>query len=298
VQDWFERYTQNPVMREEFKNMLFRCGAYRDMIRATLVRYQMPTALMAVVFAESSCSPTVESQVGAKGLWQFMPETGRAYHLRIIENELDERHSAPKSTDAAIHYLSDLKEKLGSWDLVFASYNLGPFGVLARIRKAGGGDIGFWDLADADFLPDETVNYVPMIQAFAIMLENLSKLKLQGQFRAPEFTADLEVPSGTRMGLVARAASTSLQNLKRMNLDVLSDTVPKVSGAVFAVQVPKDNVWQARDSIKDLISSHDDADVCVPITFDWGKSQFTPEMAEDCRKRLAAPMPAAAPQPK
>jgi hypothetical protein len=297
VQRVFEYYTENQVGRERFQSMLFRCGAYRDLIKATLVRYEVPMALLAMVFTESGCEPTAKSPVGAQGLWQFMPDTGRAYHLRIVEDVLDERQSALKSTEAAVHYLADMKQKMPSWDLVFASYNLGPFGVLARLRKAGD-DVSFWDLADADYLPDETANYVPTIQAFALILENLQKLKFAGtQMRAPEVTADLEVASGTRLGLVARAASTSFQTIKRLNLDVLGDVVPAVSAQRFMMQVPKDNVWQARDTLTELVSKHDDADVCVPVTFDWGKQRFTTEMAEECRKRLGAAQPAPAPQP-
>jgi len=93
-------------------------------------------------------------------------EAARAYHMRVVDDVIDERLSPPKSTEAGISFLSDLKSKLGSWDLAFAAYNCGPFGVLGRIARAGG-DVGFWDLVDAEMLPEETANYVPTIEAFA-----------------------------------------------------------------------------------------------------------------------------------
>jgi membrane-bound lytic murein transglycosylase D len=233
--------------------------------------------------------------VGAKGLWQFMPETGRAYHLRIIEEKLDERMSPVKSTEAAIHYLSDLKQKLNSWDLVFASYNLGPYGVLARLRKAGD-DVGFWDLVDAEYLPDETANYVPYIQAYALVLANLRKLNFGGtQKMPPDNTADLEVASSTRLTLVARVASTSLSTIQRLNPDILSELVPAVPSQRFVVQVPKDNVWQARDMLAALVAQKDEDDLCVPTSFDWGKQRFTDEMRLACGKKLAAPLPVPVP---
>jgi hypothetical protein len=217
-----------------------------------------------------------------------MPETGRAYHLKIIEGTIDERYSPFKSTEAGIRMLADLRLKLGSWDLVFASYNLGPFGVLARLERAGP-DASFWDLVDADLLPDETANYAPTVQALALILANLQRLKFAGvQIKAPQLTADLEVAGGTRLSLVARAAATSVTQLRALNLDFSGDVVPLIPGGSIAVQVPKDVVWQARDALKDLLASKDGADQCVSANFDWGKQRFTPEMIQACQRRLSS----------
>jgi hypothetical protein len=289
VQRFFEYYTENQVGREQFQAMLFRCGAYRDLIQAALIRYDVPPSLLAVVFTESGCQAVANSPVGARGLWQFMPDSGRAYHLRIIKDALDERLSPPKETEAAIRFLNDLYRKFGAWDLSFAAYNMGPFGLMARLQRLEEGG-GFWDLADADVLPDETANYVPQIEAFALILANLQKLKFAGaQLRPPEVTSDLDVPPGTRLGLVARAASTSVVEIRSLNLDVIGDRVPAVPGERFAIQVPKDVVWQARDTLAGLIAQSSSEDECVPETFDWGKRRFTPEMATECRQRLATP---------
>jgi hypothetical protein len=288
VQRIFERYTDTATGREQFQQMLFRCGAYRDLIQATLIRYDLPPSILAVVFAESACNPTIRSPVGAEGLWQFMPEAGRAYHLHITEDVLDERHSPPKSTEAAVHFLADLYAKFGSWDLAFAAYNMGPYGLQAR-RHHAGGDVGFWDLLDADLLPSETSNYVPIIEAFALILENLQKLKFAGtQMRAPEVTGDLDAPPGTRLGLIARSAATSVNQIRGLNLDLKADAIPTIPGQRFIIQVPKETVWQARDALDDLRAQGAYEDQCVPDTFDWGKQRFTPEMKDECRRRLGA----------
>ncbi|MFZ5891305.1 MAG: transglycosylase SLT domain-containing protein [Myxococcota bacterium] len=287
----FQFYTENTVGRETFQAMLFRCGAYRDMIQSTLVRYGLPADLWAVVFAESSCEPRAQSPVGAAGLWQFIPSAARAYHLRVIENVVDERLSPPKATEAGVRYMRDMYEKLGQWDLVFASYNLGPFALMARIEQAGG-DVGFWDLVDAEMLPDETANYAPAIQAIALILNNVQRLKFSTQMRPPQLTSDLVVPPNTRLSLVARAAATSVAHLHALNLDIAGEATPNV--ADFAIQVPKDAVWQARDTLKDLLARRDDDDLCVPASFDWGRQRFTQEMAEACRRRSPSGAPSAA----
>jgi len=292
VQRWFEYYTEGAVGRELLQAMLFRCGAYRDQIEATLIRHGLPSDLLALVFVESGCEPTAKSPVGAAGLWQLMPATARAYHLRVKEGVVDERRSPPKSTEAAVAYLRDLRDKLinynrdGVWDLMFASYNMGPFATVARMERAGT-EVGFWDLVDAQWIPDETAQYVPTIQAVALILNNLTRLKFTGvQIRSPQLTSDLEVAPGTRLSLVARAAATSVNQLRTLNLDVSGDETPDIPR--FAVQVPKDVVWQARDTLKELIATRDESDKCVPPTFDWGRQHFSKEMAAACRRRLGA----------
>jgi hypothetical protein len=295
VQRQFEYYTVGTVGRELFQAMLFRCGAYRDLIEATLIRYGLPIDLIAIVFTESGCEPQAVSPVGAAGLWQFMPETARAYHLRVKEGVIDERRSPPKSTEAAVRFLRDLHDKMvvynkdGVWDLVFGGFNLGPFAMAARAERAGG-DVGFWDLVDAAMLPDETAQYVPTVQAVALILNNLQKLKFAGvQMRSPQLTSDLEVPAGTRLSLIARAASTSVNQLRSMNLDIRGDRTPALAN--FAVQVPKDVVFQAGDTLKALMAAKDDSDLCVAPSFDWGRERFTDEMAAACRRRLGRRKP-------
>lgn len=290
VQRSLEYYAERPVGRELFQGMLFRCGAYRETIESALVRHGLPKDLLAVTLAESGCEPEVVSPVGAAGLWQLMPDTARAYGLRVTKGLVDERRNVPKSTEAAVRFLRDLRDKMAAynpkqvWDLVLGCYNLGPFAMAARLEHAGA-DVSFWDLVDAQRLPDETVNYTPTVQALAIVLRNLQHFNFAGvQMRAPQWTSELEVPAGTRLSLIARAASTSLERIRALNLDILGDRTPDVPG--FVVQVPKEVVWQARDSLTALIASHDESDQCVSAGFDWGRKHFGKEMVESCQRRL------------
>jgi hypothetical protein len=141
-------------------------------------------------------------------------------------------------------------------------------------------------------LPEETAQYVPIIEAFALILENLQRLKFAGtQMRPPEVTADLDAAPGTRLSLIARAASTSVEQVHRLNLDIKSGTVPNIPGQLFPVQVPKDVVWQARDTLQALVVHGAYEDQCVPPNFDWGKQRFTSEMQDECKRRLGLEPP-------
>jgi soluble lytic murein transglycosylase-like protein len=275
----FEFNTKNIAGRQHFQAKLFACGAYADIFDGTLVKYGAPGWLIAVVFQESGCDPLATSPVGARGLWQFMPESARAYGLRVVEDEVDERLNSVKSTDAAIHLLTDLQRKLGEWDLAMAAYNMGPFAVAARMTQVGG-KAGFWDLAHAGLLPDETAGYVPAIEAYALILENLGKLQFSRDSKRLESTAEIVVKPGTRLSLVARAAHTSTLRIRELNPEFLRDVIPdgETTARVLDSEAHRAQVFM------DSLSGDDNRDTCVPEDFDWGAKVFEmTKYASACR---------------
>jgi membrane-bound lytic murein transglycosylase D len=121
----------------------------------------LPAALALLPFVESFYDPHAYSPVGAAGMWQFMPTTGRAMGLKQTPWE-DQRRHPTLSTEAALRYLARLnKEMKGDWALTLAAYNYGPGNVRKAIRKAGTRD--YWHLD----LPAETQHYVPRLIALA-----------------------------------------------------------------------------------------------------------------------------------
>ena len=264
----------------EFQATLRRCSAYSDIIESALLKYGAPTWLIALVYQESQCLPTVKSPAGALGLWQFMPESARGYGLRVVEDEVDERLSPVKSTDAGVRFLTDLYRKLGSWDLALAAYNVGPYGVTARLARVGG-QAGFWDLVRSGLLPDETARYVPAIEAHALVLQNLAALDFNRGGTPKENAGEVRVKAGTRLSLVARAANTSTQRIHELNLDFLQEIVPN---GETAARVP-DSETQGAQEFLDSVLPTDRRDTCVPKSFDWGKTDFdTSPYASGCAR--------------
>lgn len=136
---------------------------YFPMIEEELINVGLPVELRAMVIIESGLNPLATSKAGAKGLWQFMPRTGKEYGLEI-NSMVDERCNPLLATRAACKYLKNMYDMYGDWTLAIASYNCGPGNVNKAITRSGGnresykGD--FWDIYYN--LPRETRSYVPL----------------------------------------------------------------------------------------------------------------------------------------
>lgn len=102
-------------------------------IEKILKENNVPDDFKYLVVAESGLANVV-SPAGASGFWQFMKNTGKRYNLEITK-EVDERYHLEKATKAAAQYLKESKEKLGSWTLAAAAYNMGENGVEKALKK-------------------------------------------------------------------------------------------------------------------------------------------------------------------
>jgi membrane-bound lytic murein transglycosylase D len=122
---------------DRFKEGLVRSGAWEHHVEKTLKEQGLPAELSALPHVESSFNPRAYSKVGAAGMWQFMPSTGRRW-LRV-DNVVDERLDPYKSTVAAAQYLQLNYSVLGTWPLALTAYNHGA-GGLRRAKELMGTD--------------------------------------------------------------------------------------------------------------------------------------------------------------
>ena len=113
-------------------------------VRAVLASYNLPPDLIVLPFIESGYSTMAYSPVGAGGMWQFMPYTGRRFGL-TVNWWVDERRDPYKSTVAAAKYLTKLYQMFGDWNLALAAYNAGE-GKISRVMAASG-QCDFFDIA-------------------------------------------------------------------------------------------------------------------------------------------------------
>jgi len=122
----------------------------------------VPSEIAAIVLVESGGQPAALSPKGARGIWQFMPDTARRFGL-TINSETDERLDITKSTRAAARYLHDLHAGFGDWSLALAAYNAGEVAVRNAVLRSGSSD--FAVLSSKGFIPAETRAYVPAVIA-------------------------------------------------------------------------------------------------------------------------------------
>ncbi|MDX6290572.1 MAG: eukaryotic-like serine/threonine-protein kinase [Blastocatellia bacterium] len=127
---------------------------------------------------ESEYKPCYENQIGATGLFQFLPSTAKIYGV-AREDMCD----VEKMTPAAAHYIADRMAELGedseTMTLVLLSYNQGPGWVtdtLRQLRETDNYQRNFWTIyANRDRLSENfrrEAGYVPAFFAAAIVGEN------------------------------------------------------------------------------------------------------------------------------
>jgi hypothetical protein len=244
--------------RKSFISRFSRGNRFRAFIERELLEAGMPQDLVWVAAIESGFRPQAASPKGAMGLFQFMPETGAQYGL-LLSNTVDERRSIPKATRAAIAHLETLYEHYGAWDLTLAAYNCGQGRVDAALEKAAQiigereDPILFHDLAERKLLPRETLDYVPMIQAFAIVAHNRAQLELDSlTLPEPMSFGEVAVPLGTPLATVALAADISISDLREYNPDLLSDTTGDGEGDTI-VLVPAERLSRVAAALPSLL---------------------------------------------
>jgi membrane-bound lytic murein transglycosylase D len=148
-----------------------RSGIYFDLFDSVFSAHGIPTDVRYLAIAESGLNSMATSQVGAGGIWQFMPATARAYNL-TINSFIDERRNILKATNAAARYLLDsnrymLNLDADDWLLAFCAYNAGNAGVARVMREQNATD--FFDLI---MRVDETNKYVWRAAAIKLIFDN------------------------------------------------------------------------------------------------------------------------------
>jgi membrane-bound lytic murein transglycosylase D len=118
-----------------FKAGLVRSGAWQQDIAQALKDEGLPPELAALPLVESSYNPRAYSKVGAAGLWQFMPSTGRRF-MRI-DRAVDNRMDPFAATAAAAQLLSYNHHILGTWPLALTAYNHGVAGMRRAVETLG-----------------------------------------------------------------------------------------------------------------------------------------------------------------
>lgn len=164
-------------------------NGYIRRISRELLAQNLPPQFLYLAIQESDLNPHISGPPTykgiAKGMWQFIPETGAKYGLRIgplaefrRPDPADDRHDWEKATHAASLYIKDIyrTDAQASGLLVMASYNWGEHRVIKLIQSmpANPRERNFWRLLrdHRDKIPQETYDYVFYIFSGAVIGED------------------------------------------------------------------------------------------------------------------------------
>jgi membrane-bound lytic murein transglycosylase D len=126
-------------IKEQFTSALRISGRYMSQMQKIFRDEGLPPELAYLPFVESSFNVRARSSVGAVGMWQFMPDTGKKF-LRITD-AVDERRDPMASTRAAARLLKENRQILGNWPLAITAYNHGTEGIFRGIDVVGTQDL-------------------------------------------------------------------------------------------------------------------------------------------------------------
>ena len=234
VQRFIDRYCGR--LRYSVSYMLGAFNFYVPIFEEALEAYQLPLELKYLPVIESALNPKAVSRVGAAGLWQFMPATGKQYGLEI-NSLVDERRDPVKSSFAAARLLRDLYRIFGDWNLVIAAYNCGPENINKAIRRhrAAKGrkaedaitaeDKDYW--AIYPYLPRETRGYVPaFIAANYAMTYYCDHNICPMNTLLPAQTDTVVVNKNVHLEQIAGVLGSDIDMLRSLNPEYRRDVVP------------------------------------------------------------------------
>lgn len=150
VQAASERIRCQSGNKDRMREALTQFHVYRPTILDALESQNLTPELQYLPFVESAFNPQALSHVGAAGLWQIMPSTGRTLGL-TVNNKVDERYDPRAATYAAAKYFRNSVDTLSeeafenggvvqAKDLnpfVITSYNYGVRGMQRAIKQVG-----------------------------------------------------------------------------------------------------------------------------------------------------------------
>jgi membrane-bound lytic murein transglycosylase D len=212
-------------LRTFMQESLHRGAKYMPMVQSVFRAEGVPLDLAYLAIVESGFKNTALSRASARGMWQFMPATGKEHGL--TQNWfIDERADPEKATRAAAQYLKSLNKMFdGDWNLAMASYNAGP-GRLQRAVKASKVN-DYWKLTEtARFLPKETRNYVPMIMAAVIIAKNPTQYGFEPGVNSTLAYDTVTVPDALDLRTVAEWTETSIEEIRDLNPELRRTITP------------------------------------------------------------------------
>jgi len=213
-------------------------GTYRyfPLMEKILRENDVPDDFKYLAVAESSLRNAV-SGAGARGIWQFMPNTAKGYGLEV-NDDIDERYHVEKATEAFCRYIKDYKKRFGTWTNAAGAYNMGGTKMAKEIAVQRVKN--YYDLN----LNSETSRYVFRLIAFKAILEDPRNfgfyLDDKDGYAPIDNYKTVEVKDAVaNWGDFAAEHGTTYRMLKVYNPWLISEKLTNKEKKTYAVKIPK-----------------------------------------------------------
>lgn len=214
---------------------LERSGRYRDMILRELQKAGLPKELLWLVMVESEFKAKGLSRVGAGGLWQLMPATGRKLGLKV-NYWIDERYDPEKATRAALQYLKELYHLFDDWHLALAAYNRGEHGIGRDLAFSK--SVEFDQLSMRSALPKETEDFVPKFMACVLMGDNPGDYDFDPKYENPEPYETVILDKPLDLKIAAECAGVYEEKIRELNPAIAAWCTP-INYPEFELRIPR-----------------------------------------------------------
>jgi membrane-bound lytic murein transglycosylase D len=207
--------------RDFYQRGLVNSSKYLTYMEEEFHKAGLPTELTRMPFVESSFNEMAYSKVGASGIWQIMPTTGKSY--MIVNDVIDERNSPLKATAAAARLLKFYNRTLGSWPLAITAYNNGIGNIQKAIKKSKSRELDeiIHRYHQGDFRFASSNFYTCFLAA--LYAEKYHELLFKNVNRAPlQEREEIRLATRTRARNLHKITGLNKEELLRYNLDLRS----------------------------------------------------------------------------
>ncbi len=211
-----DRIRTQTGLKHRFREGIANSGKYMPHFEQIFQSFGVPRPITRLAFVESIFREKAYSKVGAAGLWQFMPDTGRRY--MTVDDMVDERYDPLVASQGAARLLLHNYDLLGTWPLAINAYNSGPGNLLKAVSKLGTRDIatiitqyktGSYAFASRNFYP----SFLAALDVY----ENADRYFGTIHRNAPWKFDTVDTPTTLTFPEIAYLSSSSLDELEELN---------------------------------------------------------------------------------
>ena len=239
--------------KDKFLEAIPNSGKYLTEIEDILISKGVPWEISRLPFVESMFNLQARSSVGASGIWQFMPYTGRLY--MTVNGQMDERNDPIEATYGAAALLKDNYDQLGDWALAINAYNSGLQTLSNAKAATGTDDIGvIIQNYEGGVYKFASRNFYPCFLA-VLEISNHYKKYFGDLPRSPKMQYErITIEAPLRLSEVVSYTGVDLETLRELNPAYHSSFFysSKEFPAGKSLKIPKDSKEKFTQAMKEI----------------------------------------------